>query len=259
MKKTTLMLLALFSLIAVAKAEVQWKRVITADEGFLAATRSKQALSELIPVDINIEYVVSGEFKHDNPITFLYFCMIPYDKNRKKIQPFHVANIPGTDMSLAGACKAGDSAISIKDGAKWKAAFDKNRRKPYVAFNADHEGTFSDLPNSNTVQMTKIEKAGDAWTVTLKSPCIKDYPGGTKLRLHYGSGGIMMLALVPEKDFPIGPLKKISVTISGERLSGVGKNNKDEAFWKGTKYVQFFIMALKNKVLFKNISIKESE
>lgn len=259
MKKTMFTLLVVFGLAVGVKAEeeIKWKRVSPADNGFLIAN---MATSNLIPVDVDKEYIVSGEFLSNKPTgRFLFFCLIPYDKDKKKIQRYNVNNIPGTDMTLTAACKLGATTITIKDGAKWKTVFDKSSRKPYIVFDVDHEGTFKDLPNSNVSKMKKIENVDGNWKVELSTPCIKDYPAGTKLRLHQGTSGMMYVALVPEKNFPIGTVKKISAAISGERLSGVGKGNKDEAFWKGTKYIQFFIMVLKNKVLFKNINIKEAE
>jgi len=259
MKKIMFTLLVVFGLTVGVKAEgeIKWKRASPADDGFLT---TKMATSNLIPVDVDKEYIVSGEFLSNKPIgQFLFFCLAPYDKDKKKIQRYNVSNIPGTDMTLTAACKSGATTITIKDGAKWKAVFDKISRKPYIVFDVDHEGTFKDLPNSNISKMKKIENVDGSWKVELSTPCIKDYPTGTKLRLHRSNSGMMYVALVQVKNFPIGTVKKISATISGERLSGVGKGNKDEAFWKGTKYVQFFIMVLKNKVLFKNISIKESE
>jgi hypothetical protein len=261
MKKTILGAITLLALATsvVAESEVKWQRVQLADDGYFMATRNKSAISELIPVDPEKEYVVSGEFKHDKPIGLLYFCIMPYDKDQLRIQRHHVANIPGTEMTLAKEYKAGDTSIIIKDGTKWKTIFDKERRKPYIAFNADHEGTFKDLPNVNTIHMAGIKNENGEWKVDLKTPALSDYPAGTKLRLHKGSGGMMYESLLQEKDFPAGTVKEITANISGERLSGVG-GSKCESFWKGTRFIKFFIMELKgNPLLFKNISIKEAE
>lgn len=262
MKKTIFAVLVMLGLIAGLRAEekLKWKRVEAADDGFMLIKRG-YATSNLIPVDVDVEYVFSGEFLRKDSIgPNLYFCLIPYDKNKKQIEVWNVGNVPGSETTLAKACKAGDTTLTIKDaGAKWKTAFNATRRKPYVAFDVDNEGTFTDLPNSNLIKMEKLDNADGIWTIKLKTPCKKDYPAGAPLRLHVGVGGMMMLALLPEKKFPIDEVKKITVTVSGERLSGVGKNNKDEVFWKGTKYVQFYILVLKNQLLFKNISVKETD
>ena len=53
----------------------------------------------------------------------------------------------------------------------------------------------------------------------------------------------------------MGQAKRLTATLSGERLSGVGRDERARAFWRGTRYVQFFIMPLNGELLFKGVRI----
>lgn len=254
--------LILLGLIFSASAEVtKWKNAVPADDGFMRCSRPKAATSNLIKVDSGKEYDVTGTFMCSGRIGLLYLCLVPYDADRKQIQRFHVAHIPGSERTLAQAAEAGESIITVRDGGPWKAVFDRNRRKPYVAFDADHSGLFRDLPNRNVSMVKGIRELGDngSWEVELRTPCTKDCPAGTGVRLHHGSGGLMNVRLVPEDEMPMGQAKRLDATISGERLSGVGREDRAQAFWRGTRYVQFFIMPLTGELLFKGVRITAAE
>ena len=254
--------LIVLGMIFSAAAEVTtWKNAAPEDGGFMRCSRPKTATSNLIQVDSGKEYDVTGTFMCSSRIGLLYFCLIPYDVDRKQIQRFHVAHVPGSERTLAHAAEAGESIITVGDGGSWKAAFDRSGRKPYVAFGADHSGLFRDLPNRNVSMVKGVRKLGEKglWEVELSTACTKDYPAGTGVRLHYGSGGLMNVRLVPEGEMPMGQAKRLDATISGERLSGVGREDRAQAFWRGTRYVQFFIMPLTGELLFKGVRITAVE
>lgn len=253
--------LAVLGLILEVSADVvTWKNAVPAEDGFLLCSRPKTATSNLIEVDSGKEYDVSGTFMREGRIGLLYFCLIPYDAGRQRIEPFHVAGLPGTETALARASEDGDSTIAVQDASKWGAIFDRSSPKPFVAFDVDSSGLFGDLPNRSVSRVTTIARVEgkSIWQVGLMTPCTKDYRAGTKVRLHHGGGGIMNIRLLPEDEMPMGQEKKLDGTIGGERLSGVGKSNRDGAFWRGTKYVRFFIMPLTGELLFKDVEIVEA-
>jgi len=239
---------------------ITWKKAVPVRDGFLQCSRAKTATSNLIAVDGGKEYDVSGTFMREGRIGLLYFCLAPYDADRRRIERFQVANLAGTESVLARPAAAGDSVILIEDGSKWQTAFDRNVRKPYVAFGADHSGLFRDLPNRTVSKLTRIHRTEDAglWQVGLMTPCARDYPAGEKLRLHHGGGGLMNIRLVPENEMPMGQAKRLDATIAGERLSGAGESSGDGAFWRGAKYVQFYIMPATGELLFRDVKITEA-
>jgi len=255
-------LLLVLGMVLSASAEVTtWRNAEPTDGGYIRCARRKAATSNLIEVDPGKEYDVTGTFMCSTRVGLLYFCLTPYDADRKRIERFHVAPVPGSERILVRAAQAGESTIAVKDGGPWKTAFDRSRRKPYVAFGADHSGLFRDLPNRNVSMVKAIRKLGGKglWAVELRTPCAVDWPAGTGVRLHHGSGGLMNVRLLPEDEMPMGQAKRLEATISGERLSGTGREDRAQAFWRGTRYVQFFIMSLTGELLFKGVRITAAQ
>ncbi|MCP3965400.1 MAG: hypothetical protein GY750_01035 [Lentisphaerae bacterium] len=187
------------------------------------------------PVDTYQEYELSGKFKSTgNHKGKLYFGLACYDKDQKRIRPENVYNIPGTETVLAADCKKGDTVIKVKDASKWQ-----QNKLACIAFNIDDSGQFKDLPNRNlsTHNITKIEKKGDLWEITLKNPCNVAFTAGTKVREHRIAGSYMYCAA--RGILMSGAWQEFKAKVRGILPSGYSAGQ----FWPGTKYVKVLILA----------------
>jgi len=142
------------------------------------------ALKKKIKVDPAIKYRVSAKVKQLGEVPALvYIGFIPYDVKGRTIGPQHgYNNIKGSFTTLAAAVAKGAKSLSVKDASKWKKG-----PHYHVAFNAKED--MSDIPNFSVAgPITKIEKTGDIYTITLKKPVRKAYPAGTMVRQHRSGG-----------------------------------------------------------------------
>lgn len=100
--------------------------------------------------------------------------------DKKLIAPVNVLYRNFTQTTLARPCSKSDTVIFVNAARElWQPT-----AKSAVAF--DVKNDLSDLPNFNVSSpgITAVEKAGNAYKVTLAAPCGFDYPAGTAVRLH---------------------------------------------------------------------------
>jgi hypothetical protein len=137
-----------------------------------------------IKVDPNKKYKVSMKLKqYGEEAPLVYIGFVPYTASGKTIGTHHgYYNTKGSLTTLSAPAEKGSSTLMVKDASKWKKGKYHN-----VAFNAKED--MSDTPNFDISYMiSKIEKEGDAYKITLDKPLTKSYPAGTKVRQHrYGS------------------------------------------------------------------------
>ena len=84
-----------------AQEGLTWEKAVPGDDGFLMCLRARTATSSFIEVDAGTEYDVTGTFMRNARIGLLYFCLLPYDRDKQQIQRFHVDNLAGTESTMA--------------------------------------------------------------------------------------------------------------------------------------------------------------
>lgn len=186
-----------------------------------------------IEIDPEKTYKLSGSFKSAGKDKGrCYFGLMMYNDKKRGISRNYLTYRAGTQTKLAEEAKAGDKVIKLADCSKWLL----KHPRTLLAFGAKED--FSDLPNTDlSPSVTKIEKQGDVYEVTLKSPLKKNYPAGTEVRQHFRSGGYQYCA-ASNKQVP-KEWTKYSGTVKG--INPKGLSNKQ--FWPGTKYVRVIIFA----------------
>lgn len=148
----------------------------------------------------------------------MYIGFKAYDKNRNELQFANVHPIEGTETVLVADAKKGDNVLMVADASKWV----KNQ-VPVTGAKAD----LSDLPNFNTLSYASaIEKSGDAWKVTLRTPLKVDIAKGTAMRQHR-AGGYLYYSFLSTKP----------------GASGVLKPNSIKKLWPHVAYVRFLVLA----------------
>ncbi len=201
---------------------------------FIKAGPAFVLCDDFIAVDPDKTYLLSGWFKSATAEpSHLYFGYAPYDADKKPIFCENVSATPGTETTLAGACKKEDDILKIADGSKWRAT-------PFavVAFSVDNSGQYKDLPNRNlsTRGILSVDKKGEFWEIKLAKPCGKEYPAGTLIRQHVAGPGYIYNAatnaVVPQE------WKQYSGRIKGIALSGA----PTAQWWPGAKFARVIVM-----------------
>ena len=213
------------------------------------------ATSPLIEIDPSKTYQLSGSLKSigkDKGTSYLGLIM--YDAKKRLISLSVVLSRKGSFTELAADAKTGDKVLKLKNCARWDT---KILKRTQVAFNSKKD--YSDLPNYNLSNLiVKLEKKGDVYEITLKSPIKKTFPTGTKVRQHYSYGGYQYCAaagkIVPDK------WTKYSAVIKGTAKT----RNSMTQFWPGTKFVKVIVILNYNakkgsdcKTLFDDITFAE--
>ena len=191
--------------------------------------------TELIPLDPEARYELSGFFTSEGGPTKVYLGFDCFDANKKRITSPQVTPIPGSETELVQDAKKGDKVLKIKDGSAWK--FEKLAPLlGVVAFDVDPSGNYGDLPNRKISKrgITQIRKADGHWEVTLRQPMPMDYPAGTKVRQHREELTMRWAADKPLKENWIS----IKGTVSGISFGG----QKVGMFWPGTRYIRVAIL-----------------
>lgn len=167
-----------------------------------------------IPVDDKHTYTYSGSaYAPAGKIggrTFTGYFL--YDKNKHLISQYNVVFVPKSETELVEAAKKGDKTIKIKANAKWKPA-----DHIWAAFNYDKNRVCRDL---SATSVKAVKKEGDVMTITFAAGIRKDYPAGTKVRIH-NSGSYFYSSVFPVK----------------ATAGNFTKTLKQKDFWPGTAYV----------------------
>lgn len=186
-----------------------------------------------IEVDTSKAYKLSASLKTaGTDKSKCYIGIISYDVKKRTIQRPNITITKGSFSTLAADAKVGDKVLQVKDCSKW------NKRllaRSQVAFNAIKD--YSDLPNYNlTNRIVKLEKKGDIYEITLKTPIKGSFKAGSGVRQHMVYGGYQYCAasgkVAPDK------WTKYSAVIKGQVKYGA----PNEQFWPGTKYVKIVVI-----------------
>jgi len=206
---------------------------------------------ELVPLEEGKKYRISGWFNkaaNADEVNFL-LGLVPYDKNKIRINESEVNPVKQTETILAAPCKAADTSLKIKDGRKWLPG-----AIYLVAFDVDDSGSHADLPNRNlsSVGVAKVAESGDCWQVELAKSCGRDFPAGTKIREHSLGSKFMYPVHVKSAETT---WKEYSGVITAVREVGT----PSDKLFVGTKYVSPGIVSLSGagKVFFDDIRIEE--
>lgn len=206
-----------------------------------------------IAIDPSKTYQVSGSFKAvpGSKEGRFYLGVQPLNSDNVWISPSKVNAVAGTDTELAEPCNPEDKVIKIKGGKGWEQG-----QHYFIAFNTDNSGSYSDLPNSTLSPMgfTKVENKGDVTEVTLRDSCGKEFPAGTKVRMHRDSATFMYVESASNAVAP-AEWTEFKGVIKGENPSGV-----KAAVWnKGTRNAKIILLGVSPELelLFKDVRIEE--
>jgi hypothetical protein len=167
----------------------------------------------MIPIDDKHTYTFSGSAiapagKVGGTTLTGYYL---FDKNKKPISQTNVVFVAKSETELAEPAKNGDKTIKIKANAKWKPA-----GHIWAAFNYDKNRVCRDL---SATSVRAVKKEGDIMIITFAAGIRKDYPAGTKVRIH-NSGSYFYSSVFPVK----ATAGKFTKTL------------KQKDFWPGTAY-----------------------
>lgn len=104
------------------------------------------------------------------------------------ISSLSVRAVPGSFGELLSDAPKGSRSIRISNASGIEP-------RPHYHLMADAKKDFSDLPNKTRVSgnLTKVDKSGNVWTLTFKTPFTRSLKKGEGVRLHC-DGGYMYTA-----------------------------------------------------------------
>ncbi|MBR2364693.1 MAG: hypothetical protein IKA79_05790 [Lentisphaeria bacterium] len=256
MKKSLILALgAMFSLTVLCAAEIaefpekaDWRdspNLKTLPDDVLLLAKGVVTSTEMIKTDPAKTTILSGEFRCPEPgkKVRVYFAFKPADAKKDSITAYHVNIVPGTDTELTAPVKKGDMTILVKDGSKFRAG-------TKVVFNTKED--YSDLPNKEVSHgnFKTAEKLPDGtWKITLTLKMHKDYPAGTKVRLH-ANGGYQYVSII---DLADTNWKSTKGTVKGMVKKGMG----GRMWTPGTAYANIVIFTNgKAPIQFRNIKLE---
>lgn len=190
--------------------------------------------TQLLPLDPDKTYTLTGWFKSaGQEPSRLHFGYIPYDADKKSIQPVNVTRLAGTETTLTQDCHPDDTIVKIANGAKWRIITHAR-----IAFEIDDSGQYNDLPNRKLSGsgVNKIEDKGDHWEIHLANKCGLAYPAGTKIGEHI-SGATFIYNAASGAPVP-HTWTKYTANIKGVARNG-GPTNK---WWRGTEYFRVLML-----------------
>ena len=136
--------------------------------------------SQMFPIDMKRTYTLSAWLRtlDDKLPASAFMGLRMYDKNKKAITIRNVSVALDSETTLTADAKKDTKKLYVAKNEKWLKI-----KHGAIAFNVEPE--YQDLPNYDI--SSRIEKAineGEQCKVILKSALKKDYPAGTKVRLH---------------------------------------------------------------------------
>lgn len=174
-----------------------------------------------LPENTSIDTLkVSGIFRavEGSKNNTMYIGFKVYDKKRREMRYVNLHPVVGSDTVLIAAAQKGDKIIMVADASKWL----KNQI-PVTGAKAD----LSDLPNYNTLPAAvNIEKSGDVWKITLRTPLKTDIAKDTAIRQHR-AGAHLYYAFLQTKTGSSGILKPVN----------------QKKLWPHIAYVRFLVLA----------------
>ncbi|MFA6104844.1 MAG: hypothetical protein WCV67_20695 [Victivallaceae bacterium] len=206
-----------------------------------------------ISVDPAKTYQVSGSFKAvpGSKAGRFYLGVQPLNSDNVWIAPSQVNAVAGTDAELAEPCKPEDKVIKIKGGKGWEQG-----QYYFIAFNTDNSGSYSDLPNSalSSMGFARVENKGDVTEITLNDSCGKEFPAGTKVRVHRDSATFMYIDSASNAPAP-AEWTEFKGVFKGENPFGV----KTGVWYKGTRNARIILLGVSPELelMFKDVTLEE--
>ena len=203
-------------------------------------------LTQVIKVDPNGVYIVSGEFKSvaKDPKKLLFFGLGCLDQNKTHIGSCDVLVYPGTETVVVKDTPKGSTRILVKDTSKWP----RRNQAHVLGFNV--KANYADLPNRNfSGNIMKIEKVPEGSLLTLRYGLTRAVKANTPVRLH--SHG-------PGRNFCVASYKKVDwegwKTFSGKISTIAPYGAPLNKFWKNTAYARV-VLSLPAGMIARNIKV----
>lgn len=241
-----------------AKAlEKEWAGKIAYEtvEGKLSAVTDKAVTltsKKFIPVEAGKKYVLTGSFQSlGESLSRVYFGFICYDKDKKHVATHYSNVVLDSATTLVQECKKNDKTLVIKANNKWKPGYT-------VVFNAKDD--FSDLPNREAIhKIIKVVPKDKDMEVQLSKAVPKDYPAGTKARVHNPSYGTYIYTTIAGASIP-----KSAKTYSGTAELAKPGQIGFKYLRPGTAFVKVLILAnygkkKDEKLLYTDLTLKVTE
>ncbi|MCK5844164.1 MAG: hypothetical protein KAG97_05605 [Victivallales bacterium] len=186
--------------------------------------------SRMFSIDMKRTYTLSAWLRSmdDKLPASAFMGLRMFDENKKPITIKNVGVINKTETTLSSDAKKGGKELQVAKNGKWLDV-----KHACVAFNA--EPKYRDLPNYDlSSRIEKVIDEGEQYKIVLKNALRKDYPKGTRVRLHSPWGAPLYWVAsgwMPAK------WKKFAVTLKGEAHYGASSYQ----FWPGTKFARVFV------------------
>ena len=215
-----------------------WRPSLTpVDEVYTVTKAAPRILSaEIFKVDPDAVYELSGKFRNtgsEPQKKLLFFGAEAYSAADKLIGSPQVNIFPGTETELAKDLKKGDKTVYVKDASKW------NKKNSAAVIAYQIKDGLADLPNPlHSPNITKVEKQGDVWAISLKMPSWNAFPAGTPIRQHAHGPGRTFFVCQYRQIAP-GKWQSFKGRISGIAPHGAVLNK----WWKGTVSARICIQA----------------
>lgn len=162
--------------------EIYTKEAYEGSGCYLVKGRTRLMSTQRIKIDPDRKYRLTMRVKAiGSKPGNLYAGWMCYTAGGKLIPTNAVNFVKGSFTELAAPAGKGAATVTIKDGSKWKSG-----EASFIVFDAKADN--SDLPNFSFIGISKVEKKGDAWVLTLKKPLPAAYPAGTAVRDHLFGG-----------------------------------------------------------------------
>lgn len=204
---------------------------------------------QVIPIDVNKAYRLSGFFKglDPNKLNRLSFGLLLLDQDQQPLSTAFFNVMHQTEAELRDPAEQGSKTLVVSSEAyrwgQWRL----------VAFNAQDD--YSDLPNRTATNMiSNLTPQGENYEVTLNAPLAASYPVGTKVRMH--AGGTAYRAYAVSDTACPQEWTEYAAEIAG--VSPVLTDENQMKFLPGTRFVQVFISNT-TEILFDDLRLVELE
>ena len=176
------------------------------------------------------------------------FGMYPANAKGQLITARYLQSNPGTFTQVVETAEKGSTTIKVKDGSKWS----KSPSSALIAYDAKEDN--SDIPCYKIIgnQITKTEKVGDVWVLTLKKPLTRALAANSYIRQH-SDGGYFYFGNRQVGSKPA----TVSTTVTGK--SDYGHYNPAKGFHPGMTHAYLVILSdwynAKNKIEIKDATL----
>lgn len=217
---------------------------LTSSEKGVFTVHGKKVLltKDFIKVNKGKLYSLSGIFRSaGQKKSYIYLGLAFFSENKERITTLSVNAVKNTETEIIK--DSGSNILYLKNAEKWLVS-----DKAAIAYDVDCTGQLKDIPNFKTSYcgISKKEKEGEYWKITLSKPIIK-VSAGTKVREHM-------------KDAENIYIYYGTVPTAASKFSGVF--SLDDTIYGTAKYVKIILLANQEdnqSLVFEDILFKEIE